>query len=57
VEKLLPAGTEGEGVVVVAVVDSGSTSHADMSQPVLEGYDFVSDRPELAASLEGNVTA
>ena len=53
VKKMLPADTEGEGVVV-AVIDSGITPHADMSQLVLEGYDFVSDRPELAAAREVN---
>jgi hypothetical protein len=44
---------------VVAVVDSGSTVHADMPQPVLEGYDFVSDRPELAAprGVDGGVVS
>ncbi|MEI8323401.1 MAG: S8 family serine peptidase, partial [Actinomycetes bacterium] len=64
VRKLLPATPEttqtgapssiaGEGIVV-AVIDSGSTPHADMPQPVLEGYDFVSDRPELATPREVN---
>ncbi|MTB11520.1 MAG: S8 family serine peptidase, partial [Actinobacteria bacterium] len=46
----LPGG-DGQGVTV-AVIDTGITPHADMTQQVLQGYDFVSDRPELAAVRE-----
>ncbi|MCX6516519.1 MAG: S8 family serine peptidase, partial [Actinobacteria bacterium] len=46
-------GNDGEGTVV-AVIDTGSTKHSNMHQPMLKGYDFVSDRPELMAPREVN---
>ena len=35
--------TMGSALVVVAVVDTGITSHPDLSGKVLPGYDFISD--------------
>ncbi|MTA28598.1 MAG: S8 family serine peptidase, partial [Actinobacteria bacterium] len=39
----------GEGSVV-AVIDTGITSHPDLDQRLVPGYDFVSDPAELAAT-------
>jgi hypothetical protein len=46
-------GNDGEGTVV-AVIDTGSTKHSGMGNSMLKGYDFVSDRPELATPREVN---
>ncbi|MTA28001.1 MAG: hypothetical protein F2562_03985, partial [Actinobacteria bacterium] len=42
----------GEGSVV-AVIDTGITSHPDLDQRIVAGYDFVSDPAELAATRAG----
>ena len=37
---------------VVAVIDTGITSHPDLDQQIVAGYDFVSDSAELAAQRQ-----
>lgn len=36
--------TQGSNTVVVAVLDSGITSHPDLEGKILPGYDFISDK-------------
>jgi serine protease len=43
--------TTGSGSVVVAVIDTGITSHSELSARVLPGYDFISD---AAVANDGN---
>ena len=47
------AGARGDGVNV-AVIDTGITAHPDLDAQLVNGYDFVSNPEQLAASRQAN---